>query len=242
MLSVMAGPDPRDPMSIDKPPDDYAARAAEGVRGLRVGWSPNLGRSPVDGEVLRLAEAAAVRFVDLGCHLEPAIPKWEDPTGWHGVLYRSGLAVTLASKLRERPEWVEPTLAAIVQAGQQLTARDLVRAQQARAKFYDQALSFIEPYDLVLTPAMPCVAWPYERAPTEVGGQEVQAIAGSRWPLLFPFNVTGWPAATVPCGFTSHGLPVGLQIVAPWHQDARCLQAAAAFEAAQPWSADRPPL
>jgi Asp-tRNA(Asn)/Glu-tRNA(Gln) amidotransferase A subunit family amidase len=242
MLSVMAGPDPRDPLSIGEPPADYAAAAAEGVRGLRVGWSPNLGRSPVDGEVLKLTETAALRFVDLGCHLEPAIPKWEDPTGWHGVLYRSGLAVTLAPRLRERPEWVEPTLAAIVEAGKQLTVRDLVRAQQARARFYDQALAFIEPYDLVLTPTMPCVAWPHEGPPTQVGGQEVQPMAGSRWPLLFPFNVTGWPAATVPCGFTGDGLPVGLQIVAPWHQDVRCLQAAAAFESAQPWQAARPAL
>ena len=242
MLSVMAGPDQRDPLSIDAPPEDYPALAAEEVRELRIGWSPNLGRSPVDGEVLALAEAAALQFVDLGCHLEPATPKWEDPTGWHGVLYRSVLAVTHASELRERPEWVDPTLAAIIEAGQQLRLADLVRAQQARARFYDQARAFIEPYDLVLTPAMPCVAWSHDRPPGEVGGQAVQPMAGGRWPLMFPFNVTGWPAATVPCGFTSDGLPVGLQIVAPWRQDARCLQAAAAFEAVQPWAQARPPL
>jgi Asp-tRNA(Asn)/Glu-tRNA(Gln) amidotransferase A subunit family amidase len=100
----------------------------------------------------------------------------------------------------------------------------------------------MEPYDLVLTPAMPCVAWSHERPPGEVGGHEVQAMAGGRWPLMFPFNVTGWPAATVPCGFTAEGLPAGLQIVARWRQDARCLQAAAAFEAVQPWAAARPPL
>jgi aspartyl-tRNA(Asn)/glutamyl-tRNA(Gln) amidotransferase subunit A len=67
-------------------------------------------------------------------------------------------------------------------------------------------------------------------------------MAGGRWPLMFPFNVTGWPAATVPCGFTAEGLPAGLQIVARWRQDVRCLQAAAAFEAVQPWAAARPPL
>jgi Asp-tRNA(Asn)/Glu-tRNA(Gln) amidotransferase A subunit family amidase len=242
MLSVMAGPDHRDPLSIDAPPGDYAARAADGIRGLRIGWSPNLGRSPVDGEVLALAEAAALRFVDLGCHLEPATPTWDDPTGWHGVIYRSGLAVTLGPRLRERPEWVDPTLAALIEAGQQLRLGDLLKAQQARARFYDQARGFMQPYDVVLTPAMPCVAWPYQRPPREVGGQAVQPTAGARWPLMFPFNVTGWPAATVPCGFTSEGLPVGLQIVCPWHQDTRCLQAAAAFEAVQPWAPLRPPI
>jgi aspartyl-tRNA(Asn)/glutamyl-tRNA(Gln) amidotransferase subunit A len=59
---------------------------------------------------------------------------------------------------------------------------------------------------------------------------------------MYPFNLTGWPAASVPCGFTSEGLPIGLQVVAPWHQDARCLRACAAFEALRPWEGRRPPL
>jgi aspartyl-tRNA(Asn)/glutamyl-tRNA(Gln) amidotransferase subunit A len=97
-------------------------------------------------------------------------------------------------------------------------------------------------FDLLLTPQMPCGAWSVDEAPREIGGRPVSPDSiFDRLPFTFPFNGTGWPAASVPCGFTAEGLPVGLQIVAPWHQDALCLRAAAAFEAVQPWAALRPP-
>jgi aspartyl-tRNA(Asn)/glutamyl-tRNA(Gln) amidotransferase subunit A len=129
----------------------------------------------------------------------------------------------------------------MIEQAQRYSALDLTNALLARTTFYEQARAFMARYDLLLTPTMPCAAWSVERGPAEIGGRPTPTIF-DRLPFTFPFNLTGWPAATVPCGFTSEGLPVGLQIVAGWHQDALCLRASAAFEALQPWADHRPAL
>jgi Asp-tRNA(Asn)/Glu-tRNA(Gln) amidotransferase A subunit family amidase len=242
LLTAMAGPDPRDPLSIDGPAEDYVAACDGALRGLRVAWSADLGYAPVDPEVRRATAAAAAGFEDLGCHVEAADPGWDHPGPWHALLYRGAIAGRLGPMADDRPEWIDPSLARVIELGRQVTIRELQDAQASRTRFYGQAQAFMDRFDLLLTPAMPCGAWPHDGQPGPIEGIEVQAVAGGRWPLMYPFNLTGWPAASVPCGFTSEGLPIGLQVVAPWHQDARCLRACAAFEALRPWAARRPPL
>jgi len=242
MLGVMAGPDARDPLSIDGPPEDYLAACNGGVRGLHVAWSPDLGYAPVDREVRRLTASAARCFEELGCEVEEANPGWDHPGQWHAVLYRASIAGRLGPLADQRPEWIDQSLAQVIELGRAVTAPQLLAAQASRTRFYDQATSFMTGYDLLLTPAMPCAAWSYQQPPAEIDGTPVQQVAGGRWPLMYPFNLTGWPAASVPCGFTAEGLPVAVQIVAPWHQDALCLRAAAAFEAVRPWALNRPPV
>jgi len=109
----------------------------------------------------------------------------------------------------------------MIEAGRRLSGLEVGRAQLARSAFYGQAQQFMERYDLLLTPQMPCVAWSAEHPPAE--------SIFDHLPFTFPFNGTGWPAASVPCGFNAEGLPIGLQIVAPWRQDGLCLRAAAAL-------------
>ena len=244
MLSVMAGPDERDPLSIDAPPEDYLAAcegAAEGMRRLRVAWSADLGYAPVDPEVRRLTEAAVRRFADLGCDVEAVDPGWDNPHDWHAVLWCAVNGGRHAPRLAERPEWIEPSLRAFIERAQGHSAIDLGQALVARTAFYEQARAFMARYDLLLTPTMPCAAWSVERGPEQIEGRPTPTMF-DRLPFTYPFNLTGWPAATVPCGFTSEGLPVGLQIVAGRHQDALCVRASAAFEAAQPWAGARPEI
>jgi aspartyl-tRNA(Asn)/glutamyl-tRNA(Gln) amidotransferase subunit A len=129
----------------------------------------------------------------------------------------------------------------MIEAGQRISAVDLGRAMFARTAFHDQVKRFFDRYDLLLTPQMPAGAWPIEGPPDAIGGKATKAMF-DRLPFTFPFNMTGQPAASVPCGFTADGLPAALQIVGRWHADTLVLQAAAAFEYAAPWAGARPSL
>ena len=169
-------------------------------------------------------------------------PGWGDPSGWHTTLFRGGAASRLAPLYDQRPDWVDPTAAEVIELGRQITTAEFVAALGERTQFYQRAQAFMAGYDGLLTPTMPCGAWAYGQVPDPVGGTRITPVAGGRWPLVYSFNATGWPAATVPCGFTAAGLPLGLQIVTPWHQDRRCLALAAAYEAARPWLDHTAPL
>lgn len=243
MLEAMAGPDPRDPLSIDEPGVGFVAACDESIRGMRLAFSPNLGYAPMSEEAATAARSAATVFEALGARVEEvADPGWGDPSGWHTTLYRGGAANRLGPLYDERPEWIDPSVAEIIELGRKITTAEFVAAQGARTQFYERANAFMSGYDGLLTPTMPCGAWPYGPHSYTIGDTEVSEVGGGRWPLVYSFNVTGWPAATVPCGFDAAGLPLGLQIVTPWHADRRCLALSAAFEAAAPWLGTLPPL
>ena len=120
-----------------------------------------------------------------------------------------------------------------------MSAEGIVRAGLFRTEFYQQVRQFFERYDLLLSPQMPIGAWSVEQGPVEIDGIPTPSMF-DRLPFTVPFNWSGYPAASVPCGFTGEGLPVALQVAGRWHADSQVLQAAAAFEQAAPW-ADRWP-
>jgi Asp-tRNA(Asn)/Glu-tRNA(Gln) amidotransferase A subunit family amidase len=243
MLEAMAGPDPRDPLSIDEPADGFVAACGAPIAGRRLAWCADLGFAPVDDEVRMATRQAAAVFEELGAIVEEVDdPGWGDPTWWHRILYRGSAANRLAPLAAAHPEWIDPSVQEIIDLGLAITASEYVAALGERTQFYSRAQQFMSAYDGLLTPTMPCEAWAYDAPPPLVGDAEITAVAGGRWPLVYAFSGTGGPAATVPCGFGSGGLPIGLQIVAPWHQDAWCLSLAAAFEAARPWQHHRPPI
>ena len=240
MLNAIAGWDSRDPVSLDLPPRDWLAACEPGdLKGLRVAWSPDFGYAAVDPEVRRVTTAAAARFAELGCSVEEVVPGWEDPSAWAVLLWDFQLAARNLERARQRPEWIELSLRDMIEHGHQASSEDLGRAQLARTAFYEQARAFMQPYDLLLTPQMPCVAWSLDAWPATIDGRPTPTMF-DHLPFTYPFNLTGWPAASLPCGFNSEGLPIALQVVAGLHQDALCLRAAAAFEALQLW-ADRHP-
>ena len=243
MLGRMAGPDDRDPLTIDAVPDDYVAACDGDIDGLRVAVSADLGYAPVDPEVRDLFMRAAACFEELGCDVEEMDPGWDDPAPFFKLFYAVVHAAHHAERARARPDWTEPSLHELIAEGERPSAVEHDQANMARSAFYDQALRFSRSYDLLLTPTMPETAWyatnePHE-LPPEVNGVPTPHPL-DHVPFTFPFNVTGQPAISVPCGLTAAGLPVGLQIVGGWHADSLVLRAAACFEAARPWAALRP--
>jgi Asp-tRNA(Asn)/Glu-tRNA(Gln) amidotransferase A subunit family amidase len=245
LLGVLAGPDARDPLSIDAAPADYLAACEGDLEGLRVGWSRDLGFALVDPEVGDIAERAARRFADLGCTVEDAKVDWGQPYEFHKIIYSVGQAGRHYDRVLQRPDWFEPTLMRMILDAGKLSAIDYNRALLARTTFAERVRVTFERYDLLLTPQMPVAAWSADPGPFEgladLGGKPAHSIF-DRVPFMYPFNLTGQPAANLPCGFTREQLPVGLQVVGRWHAETTVFRAAAAFEALQPWADHRPPL
>jgi aspartyl-tRNA(Asn)/glutamyl-tRNA(Gln) amidotransferase subunit A len=241
LLNGIAGADPRDAVSIPSPVSDWLPVCeAPDLRGLKAAWSPDFGYAAVDLEVRRITAGAAARFTELGCSVEEVSVPWQDPADWASLLWDFQSAIRNMDRARQHPEWIEPSFLEQIEHGASASALDLGHAQLARTAFYEQARTFMDRFDLLLTPQMPCVAWPVDKPPTTIDGRPTPRMF-DHLPFTYPFNLTGWPAASVPCGFNSEGLPVALQIVTGRHQDVRCLQAAAAFEVLQPWASARPP-
>jgi aspartyl-tRNA(Asn)/glutamyl-tRNA(Gln) amidotransferase subunit A len=239
MLRAMAGPDDRDPLSFPATGEDYLAGLDAGVRGLRVAWSPTLGYATVHPEVRAATEAAAKRFTDLGCHVEPVEHVFDDPDPIWSPFFHGGIAGRYHGYL---PEWaarMDPGLVQVIQEGARLSIPDLGKAAFARAGFYERVRKFFLGYDLLLTPtlAVPPFAAGREQPLDQAGGSRLAWVA-----FTYPFNLTGNPAATIPCGLTRDGLPIGLQIVGRRLGDATVLRASAALEAALPWAGRRPAL
>jgi aspartyl-tRNA(Asn)/glutamyl-tRNA(Gln) amidotransferase subunit A len=229
MLDVLTQPDSRDWSALPPPPASFVNGLEDGVAGMRIAVSPDLGFASVDAEVAAAVAAAAGVFTDLGALVEPADPGFPDPVEDFHVLWFSGAAKSVAHLDTGQRANMDPGLQEICAQGLTYSAQDYLEATNTRMALGQRMGVFHDTYDLLLTPT---VAVPPFAAGTEA------PRAGDRWtswtPFTYPFNMTQQPAASVPCGFTTDGLPVGLQIVGPRHSDARVLRAARAFEQATP--------
>jgi aspartyl-tRNA(Asn)/glutamyl-tRNA(Gln) amidotransferase subunit A len=241
MLNVIAGRDSRDRNGYPIGSVDFLENIGAGITGTRVAWSPNLGHGLVDPEARQSAESAARHFEELGCHLEEASPSVGDFASPWQILFYGSITAGLSAQPEGWEAKIDPGLAGIVRQARGASAVDLAGAYQARARFYDATRRFFDRYDLLLTPSFAVPPWKIgQDFPDEIGGRK--AVLGDGAQLTQLFNLTGQPAATVPCGWTVDGLPLGLQIVGRPHEDALVLRAAAAFEAIAPWADRRPPV
>lgn len=248
MLNVMAGPDDRFPFSISETGIDYL-KAIEGasVRGWRVAYSRDLGLGPVESEVVARTDAAARVFAeDLGAMVEEATPDVPHPETamldiWTIIEATTALDLVLPKIGRED---IDPSLLGFVNEGSKLSAVDFYRSALVfRSNYYLGMMRFFKDYDLLITPTLALPPFPHPGwapGPSEVDGHEINPMLG--WLLTYPFNLTGQPAITVPCGFSGEVLPIGLQIVGRRNADIAVLKAAAAYEEATHWTDERPPV
>ena len=240
MLNVMAGEDARDRLSWSSG-IDYLDGLDCGVEGLRIAWSPALGYAAVAADVAEQTERAAMVFSELGAEVVRADPGLPSPKWIIDVMWSSAMAGYFAGRLDEVGPLLDPGLLRVVQETAHFTGADVGRAMQGRNEYYTGMREFMTGYHLLLTPTMPATAFRAgDDAPEE---SRREGVAPLDWtPFTYPFNLTGQPAATVPCGFDRQGLPIGLQIVGRWRDDPTVLRAAAAFEAARPWREQTPPV
>ncbi len=241
MLQVMAGPHPWDYTSLEAPPLDYAALLRTSLRGKRIAFSPDLGHARVDPEVAGLVAQATEAFTAMGAVVETLEPPW----GKLGPeLFDFFWPTVFSGRLRFLPEWedrLDPGLVAMIKTAKDIKVSDFMVMRERRFAYCQQIHEFFTEWDFLLTPSASTPAFPADQLQPSHWPQH--PWDGLAWaPFSYPFNWSGNPAVSVPCGFTADGLPVGLQIVAPRFDDLGVLQASYAFEQARPWAAHRPPL
>lgn len=241
MLEVMAGPHPLDHTTLEAGPANYTGRLQEGVKGKRIAYSPDLGHARVDPEVAALVKAAVARFTGLGATVEEVATPWakEGPEliryFWPAHMAR------LAPKLAEWESRMDPGLVACIKAGAGSSVVDYLLARERKMAYVAAIHRWFEDWDLLLTPAVSVAAFPADKLmPAHWPSHEWDWVSWAEF--SYPFNMSWNPAASVPCGFTADDLPVGLQVVGRRFDDLGVLQAAAAFEAVQPWADKRPAL
>jgi Asp-tRNA(Asn)/Glu-tRNA(Gln) amidotransferase A subunit family amidase len=242
MLSAMAGPDDRVPISLDEPGARFE-RAAEGdIRGLRVAWSADLGVSQVDPEVAKIVEAACRRLAEAGCTIEPASPDVGEIRPMIATLRALATAAASPELVGNADEVDNPFLREFLKRPRELTGLEVANAWHEHSRYVERIMAFFRRFDLLVTPATPTAAYMVDQmyAP-EIDGQRV-ASAIDAMLLTYAFTMAGLPAISVPAGFTAAGLPIGMQIVGGRHADALVLRAAAAFEQIAPWAHLHPPV
>jgi len=233
MLNVISGPDSRDWFALPHDDRDWRKGLEDGVAGLRIAFSPTLGFATVDPEVAALVEAAATLFESLGAHVERVDPGIDDPINIFIPHWYGGTAHSVRNYSKTQIDQLDPGLREIAALGKSVTLNDYLTAVEARIALGVHMNRFHETYDLLLTPTMPIPAF-------EAGRELPPGWKAERWmswsPFTYPFNLTQQPAASVPCGFTKAGLPVGLQIIGGMYEDATVLRACRAFERERPFA------
>ncbi|TDE92860.1 amidase [Occultella glacieicola] len=215
LMDIIALPDHRDPTSAEPPHLTFRGEFNREVTGIHVAYSRDLGYVPVDDEVARIVDDVVARLDEAGIQVTAADPGFTDPLEAFETLWASG-AATLLRRMPGARETVDPGLARVWDAGEQISAVDYLEARAVAASVGIAMGAFHEIHNLLLTPAV--------AVPPFAVGHEVPPGSGLRsWPqwaaLSFPFNLTQQPAISVPVGRTAAGLPVGLQIVGPRHSD-----------------------
>jgi aspartyl-tRNA(Asn)/glutamyl-tRNA(Gln) amidotransferase subunit A len=232
MMNAISAPDARDWFCVPGRDADYAARLGENMKGKRIAYSPRLGYAQkVLPEVEALVAAAAKRFEAMGAVVEQADPSTDDPSDIFQKIWWGGAGFLLGDLPEEKKAKLDPGLRKMAEEGAKIPLKTYLAATAARGAYGSKLRQFMERYDFILTPTTATTAFDTGRlSPLDDDGR-----AWMQWtPFSFPFNLTQQPAASINCGFSSDGLPVGLQIVGRMFDDAGVLAASAAYEAADP--------
>ena len=236
MLTIMGAPDPRDWFAFNTSAADYSMGLEDGVDGLRIAYSGELGYAEVDAEVAELVDRAIEVLSDRGARVEEVNPGFASPEELMELFWSVGCALLVDDISIEQRELMDQPILELAERGRGISVLQYRKAEQQREALGRHMRLFHKQYDLLVTPQLPLTA--FEAGREFPAGRDI-----SRWwqwsPFTYPFNLTQQPAATVPCGFASDGLPVAFQIVGDKFADALVLRASRAYEVVHPFEMPR---
>jgi aspartyl-tRNA(Asn)/glutamyl-tRNA(Gln) amidotransferase subunit A len=239
MLTVISRPDVRDFYAAPPLGIDYRDGLDGGIRGMRIAYSRTLGYAKVDPEVAALVDAAVKDLGSVGAHVEELDLELSDPIETMQPLWSVALAMAVQPMTEAQRKLLEPPLLALAQPGFKVSALEY-RALEKQREVLARRMNYLhQQYDLLVTPQLATTAFAVNHEVPPGNGMR-------RWwewsPFTYPFNLTQQPAATVPCGFASNGLPVAMQVVGAKFQERKVLRAARAYEQARPFKMPEAPL
>ena len=241
-LSAIAGPNRGSPLSIDDDPARFRDPLGRDFKGVRVAWWRGLGGIPFEPEIRRVVDSNRKVFVELGCIVEEAEPDFTGVDAAFPLLRYVANHSRYSPLVRQRPEWVKDTIKFEVEQAERVTGPEISRALATQARMFDQSRQFFERYAFFILPVT-------QVEPFDVNTPYPTAIAGSKMSTYIDWMRSCWyvtmmsnPAISVPAGFSSAGLPVGLQIVGRHRDEWSVLQLAHAFEQATRHGTRRPSL
>ena len=247
MLQAMAGPHPSDPWSIGLAPQDYiaAARPEGTLKGKRILFSATLGNTTVARDVRASFERALGRLRELGAELVELDAKLPDMAPVWKVINHTTWKARFDDMIRRDGNRMTPSLVRQVAEAADWSGADYQRAQFQRTEIFRMVQGWFESADYLVTPTLSRTALPIDQDlfdPIEVDGIEAGELRQNWFPYTMPFNITGHPALTLCSGYDAEGLPIGLQIVGRFRDDASVLRAAALYEASEDWLSRWPDL
>ena len=246
-MNVIAGHDPRDVASVDLPVPDYTAALTGPLvnrtgRGLRIGVPRQHFEAPVDPEVRQAVNDALQQLESLGAEVtEVDFPEFNDAAAISTTMLMSEASTALRDLLATDGDKLYEPVRLRLEAGLFISAADYLRAQQGRAVFDRAARRLLDDVDLLAGPTEPVTAPPLLQQRVLAGEQEIGTVAALTQ-YTRPYNITGFPAISIPCGFSSDNLPIGLQLAGRPFDEETVLRAAHAYEQSTPWHTRRPPL
>ena len=241
ILQAIAGSDALDPNSVDAPVPDYLAEMAAGANGLRVGVVRGDYRLPMDAELEQAVEAAFAHLGALGATIiDPVeLPLLREALPHNFTIISSEAAAFHLQWLDDRPGDYGEDVFGRLSGGRNNAATDYILAREAQARIRGQLREAMSGIDALALPMLPLTAPPIGQDRVTVGGEEMDLRTSVTW-YTQPFNLTGFPAISVPCGFTSAGMPIGFQLVAKPFAEGTLLRLAHAYEQSTEWHTRTP--
>lgn len=237
LLQAISGFDARDPAAIAAEVPDYLGACDLPPAGLRIAWSPTFGYARPDREVLEITTAAIESLEGLGCEVELIDHLFDDPFELWLAEFYAGVGTRLKTPLRTHRDLLDPEVATLLDGALGQTLEEYYTKVFARYDFREKVRQVFDRFDLIVSPTLPTTAFDAELS-MPPGFEDRNLVSWVSY--TYPFNLTGNPAASIPCGFTANGLPVGLQVVAGTLRETDIFRVAAACEAHHPWADRRP--